>query len=202
MTILFLLLGLIAGITATVGIIVVFLKSHDLRLLLVDSDGPGLAVTHEDLNNRFITSRPNGGSFPVGKFMKPTDLPEVELGLILAKKNPILLRNIVEPAYPQYFSVYSVNQSMSNLINVLGTARDSRRTKQIDTSINLIWAYANDINNYYKWLERKKTDNLFTGKFIGDFSSYNVVPALSKIVGQEESLNIFNSLFKPWDNVK
>lgn len=200
MTILILTLGVLLGLLLVAGGAALFLKSQNLRLLLVSSEGPGLLVTHEDMFARFITSKPNGSSFPVGKITRPHDLHEVELGIILSKKNPVLLKNIIGPVYPQYFSVYEVNQSMSNLINVLGTARDSRRPKLIDTAINLIWAYADDINSYYKMLEKKRNDKLFKSDFKGNFSSYNVVGALSKITTQQEAEHIYSSLFKPWEH--
>src|SRR5690606_36721700 len=131
----------------------IFLKSRRLRLLLVTSNSPGPFVTPKDMLGKFITSKASGYYIPIAEITRPHDLGEVELGIILLKKNPILLKNIVKPVWPQYFSVYEVNQSMSNLISVLGTARDSRRPKQIVLAIHLLWAYADDINSYYKWLE-------------------------------------------------
>ncbi len=202
MTILILTLGVLLGLLLVAGGAALFLKSQNLRLLLVSSEGPGLLVTHEDMFARFITSKPGGTYMPIGEITRPHDLSEVELGIILSKKNPVLLKNIVKPVWPQYFSIYEVNQSMSNLINVLGTARDSRRPKQIDLAINLIWAYADDINSYYKWLERRKTDVNFKGTFYSSFSAYNVVNTLNKIVTQAESEQIYSSLFKPWEHAQ
>lgn len=201
MTILFFILSLLLGLLVlAAGAALIFLKSQNLRLLLVSSNSPGLLVTHKDMLGKFITSKPSGSYIPIGEITRPHDLGEVELGIILSKKNPVLLKNIVKPVWPQYFSVYEVNQSMSNLINVLGVARDSRRTKQIDLAINLIWAYADDINSYYKWLERKRNDKLFNSKFTSNFSSYNVVETLSKISTREEAEKINSSIFRPWEH--
>lgn len=200
MTILFFILGVLVGLLLVAGGAALFLKSQDLRLLFVSSDGPGLTVTHKDMDARFITSRPGSPYMPIGEFTRPHDLSEVEWGFILSKKNPLLLKNVVKSVWPQYFSVYEVNQSMSNLINVLGVARDSRRPKQIDLAINLIWAYANDINSYYKWVERERSGKLFKSNFTSNFSSYHVVEALSKITTREEAEKINSSIFRPWEH--
>lgn len=201
MTILFFILAVLLGLLLSIAVgAVIFLKSQNLRLLLVSSEGPGLLITHKDMLGKFITSKPSGTYLPIGEITRPHDLGEVELGIILSKKNPVLLKNIVKPVWPQYFSVYEVNQSMSNLINALGIARDSRRTKQIDLAINLIWAYADDINSYYKWLERKRDDTWFKSSFTSNFSSYHVVETLSKITTREEAEKINSSIFRPWEH--
>lgn len=198
MTILLFILGVLLGLLLAACGAALLLKSQNLRLLLVSSEGPGLLVTHRDMFERFITSKPGGSYMPIGEIIRTHDLSEVDLGIALAKKNPDLLKNIVKPFWPQYFSVYEVNQSMSVLINVLVAARDSRRPKQIDLAIGLIWAYAEDINSYYKWLERRKTDVNFKEGFYSNLSTYNVVSILNKIVTQAESEQIYSSLFKPW----
>lgn len=197
---LYLFIGVLLGVLIILATAAYFLKSQNLKVLLVDKAGPGLLIAHEDLKHKFITSEPNGLSFAVGKIISPKDLSEVDLGVILAKKNPELLHNLIQPIYPQYFAAYEINKSMSHLINVLISARESRRPKNIDRAIGIIYEYADTINSFYKWKDRKSKSTRFTDTFSHDFQEVEITKHLSNIISTSESLEVYNSLFKPWKN--
>lgn len=197
-----LFIGVLLGVLIVSAIAAYFLKSQNLKILLVNHEGPGFLITHEDMMARFITSKPNGLSFPVGQVTRPQDLSEVELGMILAKKNPVLLNNLIQPIYPQYFAAYEINSSISQLINVLIKARENRRPKHIDRAIGIIYAYADTINQFYKWKERKSQSSKFTERFIHDFHEADIIRHLNNVLSSSDCLLVYNSLFKPWENEK